>query len=299
MSWRLGIFAIGSRIFMKFPLRYGENIARMRWYLDAVAKYSNLPIRGTRFEGVTLGSPKIPALAFNHKTDKVVLYIHGGGFVFGSADAYAGLASKISARLGLQVIVPDYALAPEHPFPAGFNDVMACYEALLDQGYKGKDIALMGDSAGGNLILATLAEMLKLGLELPACTVALSAQTDFNLQGASMTPIRKSDYVLPVERYQDLRAQYLGDHDPSDPRASPLFAGFRGASPVHIQVAKREILYDDNIAMAAQLRADSVDVELIEFDHGFHVFQLLAGKVPAADQALDTATNFICAHLQR
>lgn len=114
-----------------------------------------------------------------------------------------------------------------------------------------------------------------------------------------MTANRKSDCVLPVERYQDLRAQYLGDYDPTDPRASPLFAPFAGASPVQIQVAKREILYDDNIEMVARLRADSVDVDLLEFDHGFHVFQLLAGKVPAADQALGTATNFIWAHLKR
>jgi acetyl esterase/lipase len=284
---------------MKFPLRFGGNIARMRVYLDAVAKYSNLPIRGTHFERVTLGSPKVPALAVNHKTDKVVLYVHGGGFVFGSADAYRGLVSKISARLGLQVIVPDYALAPERPFPAGLNDVMTCYLALLDQGYTGKDIALMGDSAGGNLIFAALAEMVKHGLILPVCAVAFAAQTDFTLQGDSIKSNAKSDCVLPSNRFQDLRKYYLGDTDPTDPRASPIFANFKGAPPVQIQVAMHEILYDDNIAMVAKLRADGVDVDLHEYDHGFHVFQLLAGKVPIADAALDTATDFISAQLQR
>jgi acetyl esterase/lipase len=284
---------------MKFPLRIGGNIPRMRRYLDAVAKYTSLPIKGTRFKVIELGSPKVPALATNGPSSQIVLYIHGGGFVFGSADAYKGLVSKVSARLGLQVIVPDYALAPERPFPAGLNDVISCYTALLAQGYAGKDIALMGDSAGGNLILSALAELIKHGIELPACTVAFAAQTDFTLQSESIIANRKSDCVLPSNRFKDLREHYLGDTDPTDPRASPLFAELKGATPVQIQVATREILYDDNIAMAAKLRADGVDVDLIEFDHGFHVFQLLAGKIPAADTALDTAADFIVAHLQR
>ena len=110
---------------------------------------------------------------------------------------------------------------------------------------------------------------------------------------------RKTDCVLPSDRYHDLRSSYLCETDPTDPRASPLFAEFTGASPVQIQVAKREILYDDNIKMAAKLRNDGVDVDLHEFDHGFHVFQLLAGKLPAADVALDMATDFITTHLHR
>ena len=153
--------------------------------------------------------------------------------------------------------------------------------------------------AGGNLVLAALAEMLKNDMELPACTVVLSAQTDFTLQGASMVVNKKSDCVLPSERYHDLRDYYLGDNDPTDTRASPLFAQFTGATPVQVQVAKREILYDDNIAMVAKLHADNVGVDLHEFDHGFHVFQLLAGKLSAADAALNTATDFITTHLQR
>jgi acetyl esterase/lipase len=298
MHLPLGFFGLGARVFMKFPLRVAKNIPKMRTYFDTVAKYSSPPVKGTRFKTIKLGSSKVSAVAVNDPTAQIVLYIHGGGFVFGSADAYKGFVSKISARLGLQVVIPDYALAPERAFPAGFDDVLNCYMALLDQGYLGKDIALMGDSAGGNLILACLSEILKRGLELPACTVALASQTDFTLQGASMIKNRKTDCVLPSDRYHDLRASYLGDTEPTDTRASPLFANFNGATPVQIQVAKHEILYDDNIAMAAKLRSDGVDVDLHEFDHGFHVFQLLAGRLAAADAALDTATDFITAHLQ-
>ena len=232
-------------------------------------------------------------------TPQVVLYIHGGGFVFGSSDACKGFASKISRRLGLQVIAPDYALPPEHPFPTGFNDVMNSYIALLDQGYVGKDIALMGDSAGGNLILAALAEVLKRGIEPPACVVALAAQTDFTFQGKILTKHRKSDCVLVSERYPELRQKYLGQTDPRDPRALPLFAEFAGASPVQVQVTKCEILYDDNISMVMKLRADGIDVDLHEYDHGFHVFQLLAGKLSVADKAIDTVKDFIAMHLQR
>jgi acetyl esterase/lipase len=284
---------------MKFPMRVVKNVPLLRRYLDAVAKYSNHSFNDAVFASIQLGGTNVPALTINDPTPQVVLYIHGGGFVFGSSDAYKGFVSKVSARLGIQAIIPDYALAPEHPFPAGFNDVMNSYIALLEQGYAGKDIALMGDSAGGNLILAAMAEILKRAIEPPACVVALAAQTDFTFQGDSLTENRKSDCVLVSERYLELRQNYLGDTDPADPRASPLFGEFTNAPPVQIQVAKHEILYDDNIAMAAKLRADGADVELHQYDHGFHVFQLLAGKVPAADTALDTATNFIAAHLQR
>ena len=127
---------------MKYPLRFGRNIPRLRWYFDSVAKYTCVPIRGASYKPIQLGLRQIPALAVNEPTAQIVLYVHGGGFVFGSADAYKGMVSKISTRLGLQVIVPDYALAPEHPFPAGFNDVIDCYTALLIQGFAGKDIAL-------------------------------------------------------------------------------------------------------------------------------------------------------------
>jgi monoterpene epsilon-lactone hydrolase len=286
-------------MFLKYPMRVIKNVPRLRRYFDAVAKYSNHSVSGARYESIMLGPTNVPALTVNAPTPQVVLYIHGGGFVFGSSDAYKGFASKISRRLGLQVIIPDYALAPEYPFPAGFDDVMNSYIALLDLGYAGKDIALMGDSAGGNLILAALAEILKRGIESPACVVALAAQTDFTFQGNSLTKNRKSDCVLVSERYPELRRKYLGQTDPRDPRASPLFAGFAGAPPVQVQVAKREILYDDNILMVAKLRADGVDVDLHEYDHGFHVFQLLAGKLPAADKALGMVTDFIALHLQR
>ena len=286
---------------MKFPMRVVKDVPWLRRYLDVVAKYSNYSRHDVKFETVKLGFGEnaVSALAVNGATPQVVLYVHGGGFVFGSADVYKGFVAKISTRLALQAIIPDYALAPEQPFPAGFNDVMNCYTALLDQGYKGNDIALMGDSAGGNLILAALAEILKRDLPKPACVVALAAQTDFTFQGASLTENRKSDCVLVSERYGELREKYLNTQDPRDPRASPLFATFTDAPPVQIQVAKREILYDDNIAMAQKLRDDGVTVDLHEFDHGFHVFQLLAGKLPAADGALDLATDFIAEHLQR
>lgn len=299
MHLPLGFYAVGSRVFMKFPLKMVKNVNLLRRYMDFVPKISNRKISNVQFDRITSGTGvnAVSALAVGETSPQVVLYIHGGGFVFGSADAYKKFVSKITARLGIQAIIPDYALAPEHPFPAGFNDVLNSYVALLDQGYSGKDIALMGDSAGGNLLLAALAEMPKRDIPQPACAVAFTAQTDFTFQGTSLLNNRKSDCVLVSDRYLELREKYLGDADPRDPRASPLFADFRHAPPVQIQVAKREILYDDNVAMAEKLIADGVDVELIEYDHGFHGFQLLAGKEASADAALDRATQFIATHL--
>tara|TARA_R110002094_G_scaffold40005_4_gene52606 strand:- start:514 stop:891 length:378 start_codon:yes stop_codon:yes gene_type:complete len=118
MHLPLGFYAVGSRVFMKFPLKMVKNVNLLRRYMDFVPKISNRKISNVQFDRITSGTGvnAVSALAVGEPSPQVVLYIHGGGFVFGSADAYKKFVSKITARLGIQAIIPDYALAPEHPF---------------------------------------------------------------------------------------------------------------------------------------------------------------------------------------
>lgn len=302
MSLRFRLFDIGSRLFIKAPMARIKQPRHLRKYLDFATKLNAGTPRWAKFERCQLGTqgnqvPALKVLSTGTQSPNVLLYIHGGGYLFGSSDVYKGMVSRMVRRLGFNAIIPDYALAPEHAFPAGFNDVVTSYLGLLKMGYASKNITLMGDSAGGNLILALLDHLLQNKLDLPASAVLIAAQTDFTMQHTTVPQNAKSESVLASNRFDELTEYYLQGADPADRRASPIYGDFVGAPPIQIQVAKQEILYGDNIAMAEKLRGQRVAVDLVEYDHGFHVFQMLAGKVPEADAALDTAATFIHQHL--
>jgi len=284
-------------------MRFFKNEKLLRMYLDFATKINSHPPKSIAFEqkvfihgGRKVAGTKVPCDGEN--SAKVLLYLHGGGYLFGSSQVYKGFVSRIAKRIGCPAFIPDYALAPEHPFPQGIEDAIACYQALLDQGYAGSDIILMGDSAGGNFALGLLHHIFSTNLAFPACSVVLAAQTDFTMASKTLKSNARSEVVLAASRYEELRDKYLQGADPKHPLASPIFGNFEGSSAVQIQVGKREILYGDNVAIAEKLRDQGVRVDLHEYDHGFHVFQMLAGKVPEADAALETAVAFVLDQLK-
>lgn len=228
---------------------------------------------------------------------KILLFIHGGAYIQGSPTTHCRLAAALARRVGARVFLPDYRLAPEHPYPAAADDVVTAYRGLLAAGHDPADIALGGDSAGGGLALALLHHICSGNLPGPACLFAFSPWTDLTLSGESLKTNERRDPLLPAARMAEIRDMYAAGAATTDPMLSPLFGSFSGAPPVLIQAGSTEILADDSRAMARVLLAAGVDVTLEIWPNTPHVWHLFQGLLPEADQALDKAADFLSAHL--
>jgi monoterpene epsilon-lactone hydrolase len=229
--------------------------------------------------------------------DGVILFFHGGGYVIGTPRTHAQLASKLAARTDSNAISVDYRLAPEHPYPAGLDDVLAVYRALLDSGTAPATVAFAGDSAGGGLALAALLAARDAGLPLPAAAVLFSPWTDLTLSGASYTSKADVELILTVGGLREWAADYAGSSAPGEHLISPLFADLTGLPPLLIQVGSDEILLDDSTGLASRAAAADVAVSLEVTPRAPHVFQRFAGSFDEADIALASAGAFIRAHL--
>lgn len=221
----------------------------------------------------------------------VILWLHGGAYVAGSPCTHAAMLGSLARLSGLEVVAPDYRLAPEHPAPAAFDDARAAHADLLAAGWRPDQIVLGGDSAGGGLALALLADLCQRDLR-PAGLLAFSPWTDLTLSADSLRDCSASDPLLPVSRITTTVALVLGALAPEDPRISPLFASFPAPPPVLIQSSADEILRDDSRRMVAHLRAAGGQVTLQEHPAALHVWQMLDGYLPEARQALHKAAEF-------
>ncbi len=223
----------------------------------------------------------------------VILYFHGGAFVFGAPETHKGLAARLAQLAGLPVLMPAYRLAPEHPFPAALEDARSAYETLLAQGVAPGQIVLGGDSAGGGLALALLGDLCARGADRPAGCFAFSPLSDFTFSGASLQANAVCDVMLPAERTQDMAQMYLQGADPRDSRASPLFAGFAGAGPVWLTVGRTEIMLDDTRRMATHLREQGVTVAEVIAGDLPHVWPFFWRYLPEGDQSLRALAGWI------
>ena len=230
-------------------------------------------------------------------TEGTLLYIHGGGYVIGSARTGASLAEGLAGRAGLRAISIDYRLAPEAPYPAAVEDGLAAYRGLLDAGVEPERLVLAGDSAGGGLAMATLLAARSAGLPQPAAAVLFSPWTDLTLSGATIETKLDADPLFDRAALEWFAGRYLGGADPADPLISPAFADLTDLPPLLIQVGSHEVLLDDSFRLAA--RAAEADVEVI-LEVGAelpHVFQGQAGSLDEADAALDRASRFLTERL--
>lgn len=219
--------------------------------------------------------------------DRVVLYLHGGGYVIGSPGSHTRMVGHLAKAVGCRALNVDYRLAPEHPFPAAVDDATAAYRWLLDQGYTPEHIAISGDSAGGGLTLAALLSIKDQGLPQPAAAVPLSPWTDMEGTGESMTANAGPDLIVSGDPLRQMASQYLGEQDPKNPLAAPLYGDYRGVAPLYIQVGGDETLLDDSTRVAEKAQAAGVEVKLDVFPEMQHVFQSNVGNVPEADDAID------------
>lgn len=222
-----------------------------------------------------------------------VLYLHGGGYVIGSPATHRTLAYNLAAASAARILLIDYRLAPEHPFPAPVDDAVSAYTWLLEQGNRAEQIAIAGDSAGGGLTIAALVEIRDRGLPLPAAAVSISPWVDLECAGESM--ISKADVDPMVQRDGILwfAAHYLNSAAPKSPLASPLYAELGGLPPTLVQVGTAETLLDDAVRLTAALEKAGVAVTYREWPDMIHVWHLFAPMLSEGREAIVEAGAFI------
>jgi len=267
-----------------------------RWSIEARPQFDALmegvpPRDDVTFESATVGGvPGLWVHPASSRSDAALLYLHGGWFVAGSAKAYRHLVGHIAARAGAKAFVPDYRLAPEHPFPAAVEDVLAAYRAMSEMGIR--RIAVAGDSAGGNLALV-LASGVAAGKAILVGAAALSPVTDLTLSGVTYETRAEADPYFTKQQVAELVHAYLGSADPSDPRASPLQGRLSGLPPIHIHVGDDEVLLDDSRRYVERALAFGIDTRLDVWMGMPHGFAAILGPIKASTQALDAIGTFL------
>jgi epsilon-lactone hydrolase len=224
---------------------------------------------------------------------RAVLYLHGGGYVIGSINTHRRLAYDISAASGARVLVIDYRLAPEHPFPAAIEDAATAWRWLLQQGFATSRLAIAGDSAGGGLTLASLVNLRDQKLGLPACAVAISPWVDLEGLGNSITARAAQDPMVQKDGLLWMAGLYLNGKDVKTPLAAPLHADLKGLPPILVQVGTAETLLDDATRIAEKLHAAGIDVRLAIWPNMLHVFPLFAPILSEGRDGCLEIGNFI------
>jgi monoterpene epsilon-lactone hydrolase len=239
-------------------------------------------------------------MADHAAADQRLLYLHGGGYVICSPATHRDLAGRISKAAGVGVLVLDYRLAPEHPYPAAVHDALAALRWMYDHGPKGAAPAratfVAGDSAGGGLTLATLIAARDAGVRLPNAAVAISAWTDLACTGNTMRTRADVDPMVTEAVLCRMVQDYLQGGEARQPLASPLYADLRGLPPILMQVGDAEVLLDDTTRVADKARAAGVDVTLEIYPEMIHIFQLFAPILPEGQQAIERIGAFVRAH---
>lgn len=224
---------------------------------------------------------------------RTVLYLHGGGYVFGSAKSHRIATFALAREAAAEVFSLDYRMASEHPFPAAVDDAVAAWRWLLDQGRDPGRMVVAGDSAGGGLALALMLSIKALGLPMPAGAVLFSPWTDLAATGASLDENEKSDAMFKKLYIVEGAKRYLAGADPKAPLASPLYADLSGLPPALVFVSDSEVLRDDSIRLKERLDAAGVPAELVTGKGLIHVWPIFAGRFPEALTAIRQSAGFV------
>ncbi|MBN1888510.1 MAG: alpha/beta hydrolase [Thermoflexales bacterium] len=229
----------------------------------------------------------------NSPTGQVLLYLHGGGFVFGLTPLHLQMGAYLAHKMGMRILMVDYRLAPNYPFPAALDDCATAYRWLLKQGISAQNIVATGDSAGGNLTMTLLMKLRDSGDPLPAAAACLSPVTDLTKDNVHQG---YQDPLLPPQAMRFYTKSYVGNNDAHDPLISPVFGNLRGLPPLLIHAGEDEILCDDAVRIEELAKAAGVEVRLEIYPRMWHVWQLYLA-LPQAIQSLDDIAQFLRSHI--
>ena len=228
---------------------------------------------------------------------RVILFLHGGGYVSGSLDSHRHMIAEAGREAQARTFALAHRLAPEHPFPAALADALAGFRYLLAQGFAPASIALAGESAGGGLAVATLVSLRDAGEPLPACAWCSSPWVDLEQSGASMSEKAAVDPLIQKGYLDELAAAYLNGADPRMPLASPLHADLSELPPMLIQVGSAETLLDDAVRLSRAAGAAGVRVNLEVWPDMIHAWTLFSQQLAAGRRALQCVGAFVRSHL--
>jgi len=264
---------------------------RREW--EAEARLAVLP-RECRFSpqvagGVTCEWMEMPRVA----RDRVFLFFHGGSYNAGSPRTHRLLAANLSRATHMRLLLPDYRLAPEHPFPAGVKDALLVYQWLLNQGFAEKNIVVGGDSAGGGLTLSMLLALKAAGAKMPMAAILLSPWTDLTVSSRSYETLRKVDPIITREKLREAGLLYAGRRDPADPLLSPLFADLAGLPPMLIHAGGDEAMLDDSRKLAERAKDAGAPASFTMFEGMWHVFHTAGMDMPESRKAIDEIGGFV------
>lgn len=292
MSLQLYVVNALLRFSVKRRFRRNPDVMELRAILDAM-KPPRIPPRIAVEEILLGGVPAEKLSAAGASKAHAVLYIHGGGWVCGSPASHRPITWRLAEETGVPVYAVDYRLAPEHPFPAGLDDCLAAYRALLETGLPASGIVVGGDSAGGNLTLAMALKLKMLGLPQPAGLVCLSPATDLAGSPPSRTSNARADAMFDPRSFATVGAVYCPGHDLADPLVSPLHGDVSGLPPTLFHVSDAEMLRDDSVLMADKMRAAGVDVTIEVWPKVAHVWHVTADMLPEGRAAIGKLAAFI------
>lgn len=279
------------------------DIDKFRSYMKKTEKFSAKIPATTNVQSVEING--VPCEWIDQKSapqkpngeQRVLVYLHGGGYVFGGPDSHRDVAWRIAEQSGCRLLLVDYRLAPEHQFPAAIEDASGCYQNLLDKGYQPNNIAFAGDSAGGGLVAATFLKLKELKLPQPKCAVLMSPWLDLAVSGDSITVNEQADPMLTPKTVQTMSTLYLGDVDARTPMASPVFSDTSALAPMLIHVGSTEILLSDAVRFSEAIEKTGGDVCLKIWPKMPHVFQVFAAYIPEAKHSIAEIGDFITSHL--
>jgi epsilon-lactone hydrolase len=263
----------------------------------ALATRLLVPSLGTRRKEVRLNGVRTVRVSADDAdtAGRGILMFHGGGYVFGTPARYAGLAGRFAKAAGAPVYIPEYRLAPDHPFPKAVEDGLQAYKAMLEH-YPNDKVAVTGDSAGGGICVATLQAARAEGLPMPSSLVLLSPWLDVSGASESMRTHRNSEILILPETFSRCAQWYGGGQDATDPVMSPLYGSLAGLPPTLVQVSDNEMLYNDSTRFAGKAEEEGVELRLVTEPDMWHVWQLMAPLVREARRSISQAGDFFESH---
>lgn len=276
-----------------------EDYAAMRKAYDAFSENDPLP-EGTTSQEFNLGGVScLGVLPKGSSGDKVIFWLHGGGYAMGSSKSHKGLAGNVAANAKSAAVLPDYRLAPEHRFPGALEDAVTAYKGMLAEGVSAENVVLAGDSAGGGLAVMTALRLRAEGVALPAGMMLLSPWVNLANTGWSFESKASRDPFITKPGLDTRTKSFLGDVPPHDPRAAVLNADLRGLPPAIVQVGEAEVLLSDSVALTERLGASGVPVTMEIWPDMFHVFQARYPMLSHARQAIARLGQWAEAHMSQ